>query len=157
MRPHSLSSALCTLPSSSFLARAPAGSTRALRILQTFPFHIPSQVGIAPLFGVRPRSSISKLTDAWATLTISQHCWSPRACAPLVCTHRMKVGYSSAFTRHTIWNTMVIPIRPRQATVRFNQCKSGEEAQGVWNTSARSYVPRKLGLQSWNGWEDCLI
>lgn len=76
---------------------------------------------------------------------------------PLVCTHRMKVGYSSAFTRHTIWNTMVIPIRPRQATARFNQCKSGEEAQRVWNTSARSHVPRKLGLQSWKGWEDCLI
>lgn len=55
-------------------------------------------------------------------------------------THRMKVGNSSALTRHTIWNTMVIPILPTQATMIFNQGRSGRRQTA--DLSARGLYPQ---------------
>lgn len=59
------------------------------------------------------------------------------------CTHLRNVGYNSAFTRHTIWNARVIPIRPTQATTILNQCRSGEETHRGHREQVRT-VPVEL-------------
>lgn len=46
---------------------------------------------------------------------------TPDSSLPFLCTNLMKVGNSSAFTRHTNSKTMVIPIRLAQARAVFSQ------------------------------------
>lgn len=58
---------------------------------------------------------------------------------PHVWPHLTNVGYSSAFTRQTICNMMVAPIRPRQARVTFNQCSSKKKQKDGWREDA-AYV-----------------
>ena len=75
----------------------------------------------------------------------------PAATQPIPrCTHLRNVGYNSAFTKHTIWNARVIPIRPTQATTIFNQCRSGEETHRGCGEQVRT-VPMELPGEAMSG------
>lgn len=111
-------------------------------------FTFSTRLGEGPVFDAQPPSQ-DQTIHPWGILADgTPRAWLapalPAATQPTPpCTHLRNVGYNSAFTRHTIWNARVIPIRPTQATTIFNQCRSGEETHRGRGEQVRT-VPVEL-------------